>query len=156
MLENFWQAADFENVRSAWLAAQQYSHKKIIFRKFTGYTTKGTGEEKFRTPSFSARSDHLWLSNVKVFDTVKGGYFTTGDLDVYSTFQIRGFTPGYTLPSGVVIPEYAGDQIIWNGKLWVLADQIEPMQFGYLAGPVFWRSVLRRGDRTGQGITVGP
>jgi hypothetical protein len=158
-LGNFWDLNDYINAREAWIAPQGYNHRSIIVMKFAGYETSGTGvnpDEQFRAPKYTARSDHAWISQVKVFDTVKGGYFTTGDLDIYTTFRIQGYTPAYTLPSGVNVTEYAGDQIIWNGKVWVVSDQVEPVQFGYQAKEVWWRTVLRRTDRAGQGNVVGP
>lgn len=159
-LGNNWQASEWQDMKDAWLGTRGYTDRQIIFRKFLDYETKGNSSvtiETFRVPNYAARAEHAWLSSVKVFDTVKGGYFTTGDLDVYSNFRIQGFSPGYTLPNGTVIPEYAGDEIIWNGKVWVVADQIEPVQpGGYQAPQIWWRSVLRRTDRSGVGNVVGP
>lgn len=158
-LGNFWDLNDYINAKEAFIAPQGYDQRLITFMKFAGYDTTGnleSADETFRTAKYHSRSDHVWLSQVKVFDTVRGGYFTTGDLDVISNFMIQGYTAAYTLPSGVVIKEYAGDQILWNGKLWVVADQVEPVQFGYMAKQVWWRSVLRRNDASGQPNTVGP
>lgn len=159
-LGNNWQASEWQDMKDSWLGTRGYVDRQIVFRKFLEYEAKGNRSstiETFRTPKYAERAEHVWLSNVKVFDTVKGGYFTTGDLDVYSTFRIQGFSAPYTLPSGVVIPEYAGDEILWNGKVWVVADMIEPVQpGGYQAPQIWWRSVLRRSDRSGVGNTVGP
>lgn len=158
-LGNFWDLNDYTNAKEAWTAPQGYDHRRIFFRKFDGYETQGNQtnpNETFRSAKYTTRADHAWISFVKVFDTVKGGYFTTGDLDVYTTFRIQGFSPAYTLGTGVVVGEYAGDEIIWNGKVWVPSDEVEPIQFGYQAKQVFWRTVLRRADRSGQGNTVGP
>src|ERR1700733_10684020 len=118
-LGNNWQASEWQDMKDAWLGTRGYTDRQIVFRKFLEYEAKGNQNvtiESFRTPKYAQRAEHIWLSNVKVFDTVKGGYFTTGDLDVYSTFRIQGFTSQYSLPSGVVIPEYAGDEVEWNGK----------------------------------------
>lgn len=158
-LGNFWDLNDYINAKEAWIAPQGYDHRKILFRKFAGYDTTGNlsnPDETFRVPKYNARADHAWISFVKVFDTVKGGYFTTGDLDVYTGFRVQGYSPSYTLQPGTVIAEYAGDEIIWNGKVWVPSDEVEPIQFGYQAKQVWWRSVLRRADRSGQGNVVGP
>jgi len=159
-LGNNWQASEWQDMRDAWLGTRGYADRQVLFRKFLEYEKMGRvtiPDETFRTPKYAIRAEHVWLSNVKVFDTVKGGYFTTGDLDVYSTFRIQGYSAAYTLPSGVVIPEYAGDEILWNGKVWVVADMIEPVQpGGYQAPQIWWRSILRRTDRSGIGNVVGP
>jgi len=159
-LGNFWSATDWQNAQEQWLSTQQYNQRQITFMKFDSYVTQGNAsnpDESYRSVKYRIRADHVWLSQVKVFDTVKGGYFTTGDLDVNSSFLIKGFSAAYTLRNGIVIPEYAGDQMIWNGKVWVVADQIEPVQLGgMLAAPTWWRSVLRRTDRSGIGDSPGP
>lgn len=158
-LGNFWDLNDYVNAKEAWIAPQGYTHRLITFMKFTEYNVTGNLEspdETFRTVKYHSRSDHIWISQVKVFDTVKGGYFTTGDLNVISNFLIQGYSPGYTLPTGVPIGEYGGDQILWNGKVWAVADQVEPVQFGFMAKQIWWSTVMRRADRSGQGNTVGP
>lgn len=158
-LSNIWDISDYINARDAFLSESQWVQFKVIFRKFRAYESKDIEKfvmEQFRVPRYSERAEYLWLSSVKVYDTVKGGYFTTGDLDVNSFFQMRGFTEGYILPNGTVVQEYAGDQIVWNGKLWIVSDQVEPVQFGILPQAVYWRSVLRAVQRTGQGVTPGP
>lgn len=158
-LGNFWDLNDFINAKEAWIAPQGYTHRKILFQQFAGYETQGNlvkPDETFRLPKYNVRAEHIWISFIKVFDTVKGGYFTTGDLDCYSNFKIQGFTPAYSLTEGVEISEYAGDQIVWNGQLWACTDVVEPIQFGYQAPQVWWRTTLRRSDRTSQGNTVGP
>jgi hypothetical protein len=158
-LGNNWSASEWQDMKDSWLGTRGYVDRQIVFRKFLSYETKGNPSiplESFRIATYSTKAEHVWISQVKVFDTVKGGYFTTGDLDVYSNFRIQGFSPGYTLASGVVIPEYGGDEILWNGKVWQVADQIEPVQFGYQAPQIWWRSVLRRTDRSGIGNVVGP
>jgi len=156
---SFWSASDWVNAREAWMASGQWNHRRVTFKQFCGYNVSGNAskpDEMIRTVKYSTRLEHVWLSQVKVFDTVKEGYFTTGDLDVISEFQIRGYSPSYTLPDGTVILEYAGDILLWNGKAWAVADQVEPVQFGFLAAQVWWRTVLRRTDRSGLGTSVGP
>lgn len=158
-LGNFWDLNDYTNAKEAWIAPQGYDHRKIRFMKFASYDVTGNLEipdETFRKEVYHEREDHVWISFVKVFDTVKGGYFTTGDIDVYSNFLIQGYSAAYSLPTGVQIPEYAGDKIVWNGKVWTVADEVEPIQFGYQAPQVWYRSVLRRSDRAGVGTSVGP
>jgi len=158
-LGNYWSLADWQNMKDAWFSGQGYDHRQVVFRQFAGFETRGNPanpDEQFRRKKYTSRGEHIWISSVKVFDTVKGGYFTTGDLDCYSSFRIQGYTPAYTLPSGVVVTEYAGDEILWNGKVWVVADMIEPVQpGGYQAPQIWWRTVLRRTDRSGQGNVVG-
>jgi hypothetical protein len=158
-LGNNWSAAEWQDMKDSWLGTRGYVDKQIIFRKFMSYDMRGNLSntiETFRIAKYSQRSEHVWLSQVKVFDTVKGGYFTTGDLDIYSNFKMQGFTSGYKLPTGVVVKPYGGDEVIWNGKIWVIADQIEPVQFSYQAPQIWWRSVVRRADRSSQGNVVGP
>jgi hypothetical protein len=158
-LGNNWSASEWQDMKDSWLGTRGFVDRQVIFRKFLGYETRGNQSvhfESFRVVKYAQRADHVWISQVKVFDTVKGGYFTTGDLDVYTSFRIQGFSAGYTLPSGIVIKPYGGDEIVWNGKVWVVADQIEPVQFGYQAPQIWWRSVLRRTDRAGAGNVVGP
>jgi hypothetical protein len=157
-LANLWGIEDYLNARDAFLSESQWVQFQVVFRQFRSYEEKNSDKfimEQFKKAVYSDRAEYLWLSNVKVFDTVKGGYFTTGDLDVNSFFQMRGFTEGYILPNGVRIKEYAGDQVIWNGKLWIVSDQVEPVQFGILPSAVYWRTVLRAVQRTGQGTTPG-
>jgi hypothetical protein len=151
-LDNIWTASDSNLVRDSFLAAGSYLHRQVLFRKFTGYSTLGSSaniDEMIRTPRYAVRTGHVWLSQIKVFDTVKGGYFTTGDLDVASSFIIQGYSSAYTLSDGTVIPEYAGDEIVWNGKLWSVADQLEPVQAGMQSPIIFYRTTLRRSDRAG-------
>ena len=163
-LGNQWTLNDWVNAKQAWLASQNMNHKRVKVYKFECFETQGTQDgignqvnpnELFRSPKWLARLDHVWLSSVKVFDTVKHGYFTTGDLDVYSEFYLQGYSSSYTTTDGVFIPEYVGDLIEWNGKLWEVADQLEPMTWGYLADQVFYRTVMRRTQRTGLGTTPG-
>lgn len=160
-LGNNWSASEWQDMKDSWLGTRGYSDRQIVFRKFLEYETKGSAltnsDESFRVAKYAVRAEHAWLSNVKVFDTVKGGYFTTGDLDCYTTFRIQGYSPAYTLPSGTVVGQYAGDEILWNGKIWVVADMIEPVQpGGYQAPQIWWRTVMRRTDRSGAGNVVGP
>lgn len=156
---NFGTLEDWKNVRDAWLGSAGKSHRKIRFYTFQEYETMGNQSnpnETFRKQKYTVREDHAWLSFVKVFDTVKGGYQTTGDIDVVSEFPIRGYSAFYTLPSGVAIPEYAGDLVEWNGKLWEVADVLELIQFGMNAPQAWYHTVMRRTNLSGQGITVGP
>lgn len=158
-LSNLWGIGDYINARDAFLSESQWVQFQVIFRQFRSYEGKNSDRtplEQYKVPIYSSRAEYLWLSSVKVYDTVKGGYFTTGDLDVNSFFQMRGFTEGYILPNGTTVKEYGGDQVIWNGKLWIVSDQVEPVQFGILPQAVYWRTVLRAVQRTGQGITPGP
>lgn len=156
-LGNRWDLNDFLNAKNSWTAQQGKSHVRVRIWKFNGYNTENSSNpnETFRTPVYEMREDHLWLSQVKVYDTVRGGYFTTGDLDVVSEMELQGYSAAYTLPTGTVIPEYAGDLVEWNGKLWEVADQLEPTQWGYQAAQVYFRSVLRRSQRSGSGIVPG-
>ena len=156
-LGNRWDINDFLNAKSSWTAQQGKSHVRIRFYKFTGYNTENSSNpnESFRKPVFQVRDSHVWLSQVKVYDTIKRGYFTTGDLDIVSEYVIQGYSASYTLPTGVVVPEYSGDLVQWNGKLWEVADQLEPTQWGYQAEQVYYRSVLRRTQRSGSGAVTG-
>lgn len=163
---NQWTVNDYLNAKTAWIAAQSRNHRQVRVYKFEEFEVRGNQvnqgtnvinpNESYRVPLFNARIDHVWASMVKVFDTVKGGYFTTGDLDVFSEYILQGYSTAYTTPDGVEIPEYAGDMIEWNGKLWEVADQMEPIQWGYQANSVFYRTVMRRTQRTNIGITSGP
>lgn len=165
-LGNQWTLNDYMNAKNAWLAGQNKNHRRVRVYKFENYSTVGTQSnsgtnvvnpnELFRQPVFKSRLDHVFLSQVKVFDTVRGGYFTTGDLDVYSEFVLQGYSAGYLTVSGIPIPEYVGDMIEWNGKLWEVADQLDPVSWGFQAEPVYYHTVLRRTQRTNLGITGGP
>jgi len=158
-LSNLWDIGDFQNAREAFLSESQWVQFQVIFRQFRGYEQKNADQtplSQFRAPVYDTRAEYVWLSNVKVYDTVKAGYFTTGDLDVNSFFQMKGYVAASILPDGTTITEYAGDQLIWNGRLWMVSDQIEPVQHGILPDPVWWRTVLRAVTRTGQGVTAGP
>ena len=157
-LGNFFDLNDYNNARRSWLESMGKSYKKVRVYTFEGYETAGNQtnpNETFRKARYTSREDFVWLSQVKVFDTVKGGYFTTGDLDVYSEFVLKGFSPAYLLPSTVNLNEYSGDIIDWNGKLWEVADQLEPVTFGPYTKQVWYRTVLRRTNRSGIGIEVG-
>lgn len=150
---------DYINARQAWLESSGKNQKRVKIHVFQGYDTIGNvtkPDETFRKQKYGVRFEYVWLSSVKVFDTVKGGYFTTGDLDVYSEFYIRGYTAAYTLPNGETNDEYAGDIVEWNGKLWEVSDQLEPVTWGVVANQVLYRTVLRRTQRVGLGIEVGP
>jgi hypothetical protein len=131
----------------------------VVFRKFIRYDNQGDQtkpDEQFRVSIYQNTGKHVWLSQVKVYDTVKGGYFTTGDLDCQADFPIRGASAGYILPNKVSIAENAGDEIIWNGKIWKVADQVDPVQIGLQGSHIYYRTVLRRTDRSGSGLSVGP
>lgn len=159
MATNVWSLNDYLNARDAWFSTRDYVHRRVLLRKFQGWETAGNQpnpNETYRQAKYDQRMVTIWLSQVKVFDTVKGGYFTTGDLNVSSTYLLQGYSAQYSLPDGTVIPEYAGDFIIWNGKVWVIADQLEPVQFGTKVKQVWYNSVLRRADRSGLGTGPGP
>jgi hypothetical protein len=159
MATNLWNLQDYLNAKDSWLSTRGYSNRRVLVRKFQGWVVAGNlsnDNETYREAKFSSRNDTVWLSQVKVFDTVKGGYFTTGDLNVSSTFILQGCSAAYTLPDGTVLPEYAGDEIVWNGKIWVVADQLDPIQFGTKTKQVWYNSVLRRAQRSGLGTTPGP
>src|SRR5882672_2344899 len=99
-LGNNWQASEWQDMKDSWLGTRGYVDRQVIFRKFLLYEIKGNQNvqlESFRVVKYSQRAVHVWLSQVKVFDTVKRGYFTTGDLDIYSNFRIQGFSAGYNL-----------------------------------------------------------
>src|SRR5713101_4686022 len=154
-IDTQWDVNDWQLARDLFQSKASYTHRKVIVRKFRNYQTRNPDRptiEQFRTPVYDERADHVWLSWVRVFDTVKGGYFTTGDMDVNSSFQLIGFSPAYIRPNGVRIEEYAGDELIWNGKIWIVSDQVEPIQFGMKGGVVYWRTVMRRVDRSSQGF----
>jgi len=158
-LDNYWDLNDYNLARDGFLMAQGYNSHRVIVRKFRSFEFKNPDRpavERYRVPVYAERQDTIYLSQVKVFDTVKAGYFTTGDLDVNTTFQLFGQSPALILPNGVKLNENAGDQIIWNGKIWQVADQVEPIIQGYKGQVIFWRSVLRRIDRSGQGTSSGP
>lgn len=155
-LENYPSAADWQTFGENFRANLNWLSRTITFRKFQGFSMKGaTGIEQHRVPQYTEREEIVWLADVKVYDTVKGGYFTTGDLDIHSPFQIQGFSPAYSLPNGEEVSEYGGDEIIWNGKIWVPSDQIEPRPLGPRSGIVFWRTVLRVTQRSSQGLGAG-
>lgn len=157
-LGNFFDLNDHLNTRNAWLESMGKAYKKVRVYTFESYETAGNQtnpNETFRRVKYSGRDEFVWLSMVKVYDTVKAGYFTTGDLDVYSEFPLRGFSPAYGLPSTVNVSEYSGDIVDWNGKLWEVADQLEPVTSGVHANQVWYRTLLRRTNRSGIGIEVG-
>lgn len=150
---------DYKNAKDSWLSSSGKSHRKVKLYTFLEYVNMGNQanpNETFRKQRYSVRDDHAWLSFIKVFDTVKKGYFTTGDVDIVSDFSVRGFTSAYNLPSGVSIPEYAGDLIEWNGSLWEVADILEPIQFGLNAPQAWFHTVMRKTTTSGRGIVVGP
>ena len=154
-----WNASDWQNERTSWQASGVWNQRTVIFRKFLQYETKGDStnpDATFRVPVYQTTGQQAWLSQVKVFDTVRGGYFTTGDLSCNSEFLIRGSTPAYTLESGITTPEYAGDEIEWNGKVWKVADEVEPVQMGPQGGRIWYNTTLRRSGRSGVGVAVGP
>lgn len=158
-LDNYWGLEDYILAREAFVMAQGYNAHKVIVRKFRSFETKnadGPKVNQYRVPIYANRQDSVYLGPVKVYDTVKGGYFTTGDIDVNSVFQLFGQSPAQILPDGTKLSENAGDQIIWNGKIWQVSDQIEPIIQGPKAPEIFFRTVMRRVDRSGQGITPGP
>jgi hypothetical protein len=158
-LGNNWTLNDYTNAKYAWLATIQKDHRKVIVYKFIDYQTEGNQcnpNETLRLPTYGKRLDSIWLSMVKVYDTVKGGYFTTGDINVYSEFLVQGYSPAYTTADGNVIPEYAGDLIEWNGKLWAVADMLEPIQWGFLSKQVFYCTIMRKTQRTSIGVKIGP
>lgn len=158
-LGNFGNLEDWKNVRDAWLGSAGKTHRKIRLYTFLEYVVMGNQtnpNETFRKQKYSVRHDHAWLSFIKVFDTVKKGYFTTGDIDIVSEFPVRGFISAYSLPGGVQIKECAGDLIEWNGNLWEVADILEPIQFGINAPQAWYHTVMRKTNISGQGIVVGP
>ncbi len=114
-IETYSSVSDWANLRESFHAQLTHQGRTVRFMQFAGYDEKGKDMDKIRTPKYNVRSEIVWLSSVKAFDTTKGGYFTTGDLDVNSAFEIKGFSPAYEI-YGVEIPEYAGDKIEWNGK----------------------------------------
>lgn len=150
-LGNSWELNDYLNARDAWRGQANKSHHRVIFWKFDGYTAgRSTNpNEAGRTPRYVKRLDHVWLSTLKGFDAVKKQYFSTGDITVNSSFKIRGFTAAYSIPDGDSIDEYAGDLIQWGGSLWEVADQLEPITWGYMANQVFYVSIMRRTSRIG-------
>jgi hypothetical protein len=159
MATNLWTLHDYLNGMDAWLTSRGWYNRKVFVMKFLNWVTDGNPSnvnEQFREAKYASRNDTVWLSQVKVYDTVKGGYFTTGDLNVSSTFILQGYSPAYTLADSTSIPEYAGDEIVWNGKIWVVADQLEPRQYGTKTKQVWYSSVLRRAQRSGLGTTAGP
>lgn len=158
MATNQWNLPDFLNAKDAWFSTRGYVNRKVLVSKFQGWVNAGNKNnvnEQFREARHAVRNDTVWLSQVKVYDTVKGGYFTTGDLTVASSFVLQGYSAAYTLPNGTVIPEYAGDEIVWNGKIWVVADQLDPVQFGAKTTQVWYVTVLRRAQRSGLTTTTG-
>jgi hypothetical protein len=158
-LGNWASLDDYRNARSSWLESSGRSQKRVRIHIYQGYELMGNQtnpNETFRKQRFSAKFDYIWISEVKVFDTVKGGYFTTGDLNVCSEIQLRGYSAAYTLPNGTTVDEYAGDLVEWNGKLWEVADQLAPITWGVLTNQVFYNTILRRTQRSGVGIEVGP
>lgn len=158
-VSNGWQLNDHLNVKKAWLGQMGKSHRRVRVYQFNGYELQGNTvnpSEAFRNATYKIRDDHVWLSAVKAFDQVRGGFFSTGDLDVNSEFPIQGNSPGLLLPDETSIPEYGGDLIQWNGQLFEVADVLEPVQFGFQALQIWYRTVLRKTNRAGIGVKVGP
>ena len=159
MATNQWALTDYLNAKEAWFSTRGWSSKKVLLVKFQGWVNAGNPSnpnEQFREAKYAIRNETVWLSQVKVFDTVKRGYFTTGDLTVASSFVLQGNSPQYTLPGGTLLSEYAGDEIVWNGKIWVVADQLDPIQFGTKTKQVWYVTVLRRAQRSGLVTSTGP
>lgn len=159
MATNQWSLTDFLNAKDAWFTTRGYTNRKVLVSKFQGWVNAGNpnnANEQFREAKYAVRLETVWLSQVKVYDTVKQGYFTTGDLTVSSSFVLQGYSASYTLPNGTVLPEYAGDEIVWNGKIWVVADQLDPVQFGVKTKQVWYTTTLRRAQRSGLGNNSGP
>jgi len=157
-LGNSWELNDYTNAEKAWAGQANKSHHQVIVWKFDGYDAGKNinPNEVVRTPRYIKRSDHVWLSTLKGFDAAKAGIFLPGDISVNSTFLIQGYSAAYTLPDGMPVPEYSGDYIQWNGSLWAVADQLEPIQWGYDSRQVFYVSILRRNQRVGDNSRVGP
>lgn len=159
MATNQWGLLDFLNAKDAWFSTRGYANRKVLVAKFQGWVNAGNPNnpnEQFREAKYATRQETVWLSQVKVYDTVRGGYFTTGDLNVSSSFVLQGYSAAYTLPNGTVLSEYAGDEIVWNGKIWVVADQLDPVQFGAKTKQVWYTTVLRRAQRSGLTTNTGP
>jgi len=157
---NTWQMGDYLNAKYAWIGQMAKSHRMVNVYKFQEYAVEGNQtsfSETIRVPVYNKRTDHAWIDMVKVFDTVRGGYFTTGDIHVNTEYALQGYSAGYTsTDGGVNIPEYAGDLIEWNGKLWAVADVLEPVQWGYLAKQVFFVTVMRKTQVTNISVRIGP
>jgi hypothetical protein len=149
---------DYLNARKSWLESSGRSQKRVRIYIFQGYETMGNTtnpNETFRKQKYVVKNDSIWIAEVKVYDTVKQGYFTTGDLNICSETKLRGFSPAYLLPSGVRVDEYSGDIVEWNGKLWEVADQLAPITWGVLTDQVFFNCIIRRTNRSGIGTEVG-
>jgi hypothetical protein len=158
-LGNWGGIGDYDNARKAWLESSGKNQKRVKVYIFQGYDKQGNvtkPDETFRKPKWTVRFEYVWLSALKSIDLIKGGYFTVSDLDVYSEFLLRGYTAAYTLVNKVVNDEYAGDIVEWNGKLWEVADQLEPVTWGVAANQVWYHTILRRTNRSGLGIEIGP
>lgn len=157
-VENFWDYNDFANFRDAYFSQAGYVDRRVLFKRFTGWKTlnaEGPTIEQIKVAEFAQKRTHVYISEVKQFDTDRRGAFVAGDMDCLSTFQIRGRTPGYVTEQGERIDEYAGDEIIWSGKVWRVADQVEPIIAGLMTGTVYYRTVIRRHDLSGPGTSPG-
>lgn len=144
-LGNFGGLDDYTNAKDAWIGSSGKSHRLVLYYAFQEYTSSGSAipDEKFRQIVYATKKTHIWLAFIKPQDTTVGGRFTTGDLDINSEFQLQGYQAPTTLPDGTVVPGRGSDLVGWNGKLWEVADVLEPIQWGYQEAQVFYHTVMR-------------
>ena len=157
-LGNFFDLNDYNNARKSWLESAGKSQKQVRVFLFQGYEVLGNQtnpNETFRKPKYVAKSDYVWLSSFTALDMLRDSRIQAGDLECYSEFLLRGFSSSYLLPNSVKVDEYAGDLIDWNGKLWEISDQLEPVTWGVQTQQVWYRVALRRTQRSGIGTEVG-
>lgn len=158
-LGNFFDLNDFDNARKAWLESAGKSQKRVRIYIFQGYDTLGNRtnpNETFRKQKYVTKNDYVWLSSFSQLDLLRDSRIQAGDLECYSEFLLRGFSPSYILPNEKKVDEYAGDLIEWNGKLWEVSDQLEPVTWGVHTKQVWYRTAIRRTQRSGVGIEIGP
>jgi hypothetical protein len=158
-VDNFWDYNDFQNFRDAFMAKAGYVERVVTFRRFTGWkilNVEGPTIEQVPKAQYVQKRAHVWLSSVREFDSDRRGAFVAGDMDIHSTFRIRGRTPSLVLANGAKIDEYAGDEVVWNGIIWRVVDTIDPVVAGLPTGVVYFRTVMRRHDIATNQIVLDP
>lgn len=159
MIETSWQASDVVNVTDAFLASLQYIARQVIFQKFLSFQNQGSGQalEQFQAPVYASRAAIIWIEPFnRTYDQQRNERIEPESLNIVCPFPVQGSSPAVSLQNSTVVSTaYGGDQIIWNGKLWVVSDQVEPVQAGALGPIAFWKTQIRYTGKTGQGTTTG-
>lgn len=132
-----WRIKDARHLRESYVKLHQWIERPVIFMQFVSQVA-GDGIDVPATLTFRKRREYVFVEDIPELDNRFDEQWATGEILVFSLFDIKGADFRSSRPA---------DRLIYLNAEWVVADQPSPIQAG-VEGPIlFYKTVMRRTDR---------